>query len=88
MIFHKFRSLVRIFDAIPSLFFSAAAELRALTPVSATFDDVSTVVHISNQLAKSCSIHPRRLTLLDTLEKRLGKARSSMALQKFTKNHY
>jgi hypothetical protein len=88
MILCEFLSLVRIFNAIPSSIFSAAAELRPLTPISTTFADVPMISQTLNPLAKSCSIHPRRLNPSDTIEERLGKARSSMALKKFTKNHY
>jgi len=39
------------------------------------------LVRISDPLAKSCSIHPCHPTLSDSLEERLGKAKSSMALR-------
>ena len=41
------------------------------------------LVLISDPLAKSCSIHPRRPTSSDSLEERFVKARSSMALRTY-----
>jgi hypothetical protein len=69
---------MKIFNAIPSPLFSAAAELRPLTPISATFASVPNIVRISDPLVKSCSIHPRRLTPSDSLEERIVMAKSSM----------
>jgi hypothetical protein len=76
-------ALVRIFNAIPSPPFSAAAELRALTPYLYNLSSVLVRVWVSVPMAKSCSIHPRRPTLSDSLEERFVKARSSMALRTY-----
>jgi hypothetical protein len=51
---------VKIFYAIPSPLFSAAAELRALTPNLCHLASVPMIARLSNPLEKSCSIHPRR----------------------------
>jgi hypothetical protein len=88
MILCKFLSLVQIFYAILSSFFSAAAELRALTPNYTTLADVPMIGQFTNLLVESCSIHPRRLTSSDSFEERIEKAKSSMSLNKFTQNHY
>jgi hypothetical protein len=51
---------VKIFNAIPSPLFSAAAELRALTPNLCHLASVPMIARLYNPLEKSCSIHPRR----------------------------
>ena len=51
---------VKIFYAISSPLFSAAAELRALTPTLCHLTSVPMIARLSNPLEKSCSIHPRR----------------------------
>jgi hypothetical protein len=74
----KSSALYRIFNAIPSSPFSAATELRLLTPSSELYP---LLIQISNPLVYSCSIHPCRPTSSGSLEKQIGKARSSMPLR-------
>jgi hypothetical protein len=77
---------VKIFYAIPSPFFSAAAELRALTSNLCHLASVPMIARLSNPLEKSCSIHPHRLTASDSLEKRIVMAKSSMVASTISKN--
>ena len=72
-------ALVQIFHAIPSLFFSAPAELR--TSVQPTSTDILCSNESLNYLLRQCSIHPRRPTSSGSLEKQFGKAKSSMPLR-------
>ena len=60
-------ALMKTFDAVPSPFFSAVAELRIHTPHVWRSYSVPTLVQILNPLAKSCRVHPRRLTSSDSL---------------------
>jgi hypothetical protein len=73
-------ALVQIFNAIPSPSFSAPAELRM---INQTHCSISSVNPSLTPLELSCSIHPRRPTVSDSLEGRLWKAKSSMSLQHF-----
>jgi hypothetical protein len=71
-------ALVRIFNAILSPLFSAAAELRMIHPIHWS------LAYVNPSLLTfewSCSIHPRRLTPSDFLEEQFEKARSSMSLR-------
>jgi hypothetical protein len=71
-------ALIRIFNAIPSQLFSAAAELRMINP------NHWTLFYVNPDLVSfdlSCSIHPRRLTTSDSFKERFTRARSSMSLR-------
>lgn len=73
-------ALVQIFNAIPSPYFSAPAELRMINP---NHWSLSCVDPSLKPLELSCSIHPQRPTGSDSLEVRFRKAKSSMSLRHF-----
>jgi hypothetical protein len=73
-------ALVQIFNAIPLPSLSAAAELRMNNLSYQSLICVNPIHKISNL---SCSIHPRCLTLSDSLEGRFVKAKSSISLRHF-----
>ena len=62
-------------------FGSAAAELRTLTPDLCNSILCSRVCPELSSFGKSCSIHPRRPTLSDSLEERFEKANLQWSLQ-------
>jgi len=64
-------ALVQIFNAIPSPFFSAPAELRIFNPNHWSLSYINPSL---KPLEWSCSIHPRRPTGSDSLEERFRKA--------------